>query len=270
MRKKHAPTTISAPIARALAPANARRGSIPTAASIARALASIGCVLVGGVVACSKHESPTRDTPSTNASASTSSSPSSTTVASASTSASLDFANGVDPNSPLGSAVPSTSASTVAAVASCSASVHVFPHISPGIGTIGAGIKTPGMAGGMAPMNPIDATKAATPKVVEAGLSVSGSESPDAVHKVVRARIGSIRACYQKGLASDPTLHGVVSTTFSIQADGKVGKASESSSLGNAQVESCIQRVFMTMTFPTADGDTTVVYPFSFTTAGDA
>jgi hypothetical protein len=248
-------------------------GSIPTAATILRALATI--TVVGGGVACSKHEAPTRDT--TNASTSASATVAAAS-ASASSSGSIDFSNAVDPNSPLasatGTASPSSSAALVSA-ASCSASVHVFPHVppSPPPGTLGSigniGGNFPNMAGGLAPVNP-DPIKAATPKVVEAGLSISGSEPPDVVKKVVRARVGAIRSCYQKGLAADPTLHGVVSTTFQIQTDGSVKSASESSSLGSAQVEACIQRVFMTLAFPPADGATTVVYPFSFTTVGDA
>ena len=265
MRKKHAPA-IASPIPRPLAPATRALGAIPSAASIARALATIGCTLGVGVVACSKHEAPTRDTPTTN-SASASASVASASV---SASASLDLSNAVDSNSPLASAVASSSASVVAA-ASCSASVHVHPHVGPGgIGLLGTGTKFPNVAGGNAPVNPMNTTTAAQPQVMEAGLSIQGSEPPDAVKKTVRARLPAIRACYQKGLAMDPALHGVVSTTFHIQADGKVKSASESSSLGNAQVEQCIQRVFASTTFPESDGDTTVVYPLAFTTAGDA
>lgn len=267
MRRKHAPATIPSPIPRALAPATRATRSIPTAASIARALAAISCTLGVGVVACSKHESPTRDTPS-NASASASAS-----VASASVSASVSASDSATVAS-VSVSTSASSSSSVVAVASCSASVHVYPHVQPGgLATIGIGSignKIPNMAGGLAPVNPIDATKAATPKVVEAGLSIQGSEPPDAVRKAVRGRIPAIRACYQKGLYVDPTLHGVVSTTFHIQADGTVKSATESSSLGSASVEQCIQRVFMTTSFPTTDGETTVVYPLSFTTAGDA
>jgi hypothetical protein len=265
MRKKRAPSTVSSPIPRALAPATGRRGSIPTAATLVRALAAVTGALAVGVVACSKHESPTRDVPGTHASGS----------ASASSSASLDLSNAVDPSSPLASAtgMPSSSNALVSA-ASCSASVHVFPHIPPGpppgtLGSIGDIGNFPNMAGGLAPVNP-DPIKTATPKVVEAGLSIKGSEPAEVVRKIVRARVGAIRACYQKGLAMDPTLHGVVSTTFQIQSDGIVKSASESSSLGSPQVEACIQRVFMTLAFPAADGETTVTYPYSFTTVGDA
>jgi hypothetical protein len=40
--------------------------------------------------------------------------------------------------------------------------------------------------------------------------------------------------------------------------------------LGSQPVEQCIKSVFMATSFPASEGATTVVYPLSFTTAGDA
>lgn len=278
MRKKYSPgSTPTAPtgVARPLQPARDRFGALPTAASIARALGALGAMgavggaLVGGATACSKQDAPKRDVvTSASASASVSGAVAS---ASASTSASIGslFANGIDSSSPLasvggiGSAAPSSSGKLAAA--SCSASVHVFPHVEPGLGHF------PNMAGGISPVNPEPiGTKQPIPKVVESKVTVTGSESADAVRKVVRFSIGRLRACYRKGLASDPSLHGVVSTTFEILATGEVGGASTSSSMGNPGVEACIRNVFHSLVFPGSDGSTTVVYPFVFTTAGDA
>jgi hypothetical protein len=253
MRKKAVRSNLSTPITRALEPSRGAARTLPTAAFVARALAGIGGAIVGSALACSKHEAPTHDTVSTNASASTSTSTSSSVVASDSA-----------------SAVPSSSSSIVAAVASCSATEHVLPHVPPGkiIGLDGT-TNFPQHLGGAAPaINPV-VVGAPKPRVGESGVSVSGGVAPDDVKKVVRAGYALFRTCYAKGLAGNPSLHGVVSTSFKI-VDGGVVTPTTSSSLGNSAVEACVRAGFASLAFPSAGSPTNVVYPLVFTSSSSA
>ena len=87
------------------------------------------------------------------------------------------------------------------------------------------------------------------------------------VDEVVRRHLSQIRHCYQRVLPQQPDLAGQVSIRFIIARDGSVSSAAvKSSSLGSAQVETCITQRFMKMTFPEPRGGgiVIVVYPFMF------
>ncbi len=87
------------------------------------------------------------------------------------------------------------------------------------------------------------------------------------IQDYIRRKMGAIKACYQKGLQSNPDLQGTVKVKFLIQPGGQVGGAKiEDSSLGNASVEDCVMTNIKSWRFPQAKGggSTTVVYPFRF------
>ena len=87
---------------------------------------------------------------------------------------------------------------------------------------------------------------------------------PERVAHVVRLNRGRLRACYQRGLVRDGTLAGRVAVRFAIEPDGRVTRASASSSLGDSDVVACITRAFRTLTFPpTGGGRINVDYPLA-------
>ncbi len=106
--------------------------------------------------------------------------------------------------------------------------------------------------------------------VVKIGGKVSDSsgELPaKVIQDYIRRKLGAIKACYQKGLQSNPDLQGQVKVKFLIQPTGAIGGAKvEDSSLGNASVEDCVLTNVKAWRFPQAKGggSTTVVYPFRF------
>jgi hypothetical protein len=89
--------------------------------------------------------------------------------------------------------------------------------------------------------------------------------SRDQINRVVMARSGAFRACYESALAGNPDLKGTVSIQFSISPGGSVQSASVGgSSLANPRVEGCMVRIFKRLHFPTADKGTSAGFPFVF------
>ncbi len=92
--------------------------------------------------------------------------------------------------------------------------------------------------------------------------------SREEVDRVVRARAGIFRACYQKELNRSPGIGGKLIIHFVISADGVVKSAStQGGSLRNDGVESCVKSNIMRLKFP-AKGGAIVNYPFVFTQGG--
>lgn len=89
------------------------------------------------------------------------------------------------------------------------------------------------------------------------------------IQRVIVARTGAYRACYESAAARDPSLRGNVTVSFSIAPDGSVSAANiTGSSLNNARVEGCVLRQFKRLTFPKADKATNANYPLVFNPGG--
>ena len=95
---------------------------------------------------------------------------------------------------------------------------------------------------------------------------VSGRLPPDAIRRIVRQNFGRFRACYEAGLAWNPTLGGTVTTRFMIGRDGAVEHAANGgSTLPDPVVVSCVARAFYGLSFPQPEGGiVTVTYPITF------
>lgn len=102
------------------------------------------------------------------------------------------------------------------------------------------------------------------PKITQGAAQVSGSLPPDVIRRIVRSRMGLIKACYEQGLAKNPSLTGKVNVKFVIAKDGTVASAANAeSTIGDTEVISCAVGVFRRMTFPAPEngGIVTVTYP---------
>ena len=84
--------------------------------------------------------------------------------------------------------------------------------------------------------------------------------------------MGRFRACYEAGLAENPTLAGRVSVDFVIGKDGLVAAARDGASeLGDEglfgarseSVRACIVRAFSALEFPSAACTIRVTYPLA-------
>ena len=102
--------------------------------------------------------------------------------------------------------------------------------------------------------------------VTAGAAQAKGGLSPDQVQRVVRARTGALRACFESEAQRDPNLKGGVTVQWQIEPGGSVASASvASSTLKNPRVEGCVLRQVKSWRFPTADAPTTVsAYPFKF------
>jgi hypothetical protein len=87
------------------------------------------------------------------------------------------------------------------------------------------------------------------------------------IDKVVRARAGLIRACFQRELNRARDLGGTITVSFRIMGNGSVSSARvvrDRSSMRNAAVEDCITRQISNLKFPAKGGVSVVNYPFAF------
>lgn len=101
---------------------------------------------------------------------------------------------------------------------------------------------------------------------------VMGAIDADAIAAAIAAHKDEFRLCYEKEInAETPALAGRVSTNFVIGSTGRVTKAGiESSTLKNANTESCILNVIRRIDFPIPQGAgvVQVTYPFKFNPVG--
>jgi hypothetical protein len=99
-----------------------------------------------------------------------------------------------------------------------------------------------------------------------------GSLTADEIDRVITARAGVFRACYQKELNHTPGIGGKLIIHFRIGGDGAVkydslGTAG-GSTLRNDDVERCVLVNVGHLRFPAKGGGASVIYPFVFTAAG--
>lgn len=94
-----------------------------------------------------------------------------------------------------------------------------------------------------------------------------GSLKKAHIDEVIKRNMAQVRHCYQRALNEEPDLAGKVTVTFVITSDGAVQSANtKASTLGDRNVEECINDQFMWFTFdkPQGGGTVTVSYPFIF------
>jgi hypothetical protein len=112
---------------------------------------------------------------------------------------------------------------------------------------------------------------------------------PLVIQKIVRARFGAFRKCYEDGLARNPKLEGRVSIRFVIGRDGRVSNAEDLDRrppevaewvprspppavqvMRDEQVSACVVAGFRELVFPPPEGGgiVTVTYPIVFSPAG--
>ena len=105
------------------------------------------------------------------------------------------------------------------------------------------------------------------PRIRTGEVTVGPALPREVIVRVMRAHNMEVRRCYERALAATPDLEGRVTVRFEIAPDGSVPSASTSSStLGNAEVESCVVGVVRAMQFPEPAGGGIVVvsYPYVF------
>ena len=99
-----------------------------------------------------------------------------------------------------------------------------------------------------------------------------GGLTAEEIDRVVKARAGIFRACYQKELNHTPGIGGKLLIHFKIGGDGSVQagntQTSSGTTLHNDAVESCVKNNVNRLKFPAKGGVANVNYPFVFTQGG--
>jgi hypothetical protein len=106
---------------------------------------------------------------------------------------------------------------------------------------------------------------------VKTTLNVHGNLDKEIIRRVVRTHLNEVRFCYDEALARKPSLAGRVVAQFTIAPTGKVlVSALQSSTLGEAKVESCILAATRRWLYPAPYGGglVTVTYPFQLAPVG--
>ncbi|MBC7977910.1 MAG: AgmX/PglI C-terminal domain-containing protein [Myxococcales bacterium] len=114
------------------------------------------------------------------------------------------------------------------------------------------------------------------PKSIKVGFAAPagdfGGLTAEEIDRVVKARAGVFRACYQKELNHTPGIGGKLIIHFKIGGDGTVQAGNTStaggSSLRNDAVEQCVKSNVNRLKFPAKGGIANVNYPFVFTQGG--
>jgi hypothetical protein len=114
--------------------------------------------------------------------------------------------------------------------------------------------------------------KGAGPREVKVAIAEAsgdfGGLTREEIDRVVKARAGVFRACYQKELNRTPGIGGKMIIRFVIGGDGVVKNASNAGgSFTNDGVGTCVKSNIMRLKFP-AKGGANVTYPFLFTQGG--
>ena len=86
-------------------------------------------------------------------------------------------------------------------------------------------------------------------------VQVQGRLDPEVIKRVVRSKFAGFRACYERGLEKDASLHGNLHVRFTI---GKTGAAEsvgiEGATMGDPEFSGCIVDVYKSLAFPTPEG----------------
>ena len=96
---------------------------------------------------------------------------------------------------------------------------------------------------------------------------IMGGLDKSVIDEYIRRHMRQIRNCYEKELSGSQGLAGRIATRFVISGSGRVTQAGvSSSSMNNANVESCLIGVLKRIVFPEplGGGIVEVDYPFSF------
>ena len=96
--------------------------------------------------------------------------------------------------------------------------------------------------------------------------SVDGELDPNIVTREVKARMGAIKACYDRALKRNPNISGKVSVRWTITGAGTVsGVDIDQDTMGDSEVSSCIKSNIAKWRFPAPSGGSVEVsFPFVF------
>ncbi|MEP7122785.1 MAG: AgmX/PglI C-terminal domain-containing protein [Byssovorax sp.] len=105
------------------------------------------------------------------------------------------------------------------------------------------------------------------PRIKTGATTVQGRLPPEVVLRIIRQNFGRFRLCYENGLRTNPKLEGKVTVHFVIENSGVVTSVStaQGTDLKDKAMTKCLEKAFMTLSFPQPDGGKVIVnYPILF------
>ena len=105
------------------------------------------------------------------------------------------------------------------------------------------------------------------PTIRTGAMNVTGPLSPELIQRIVRKSGPRIRLCYENGLRKNPKLEGTVTVLFGVDTSGAAKAVRDGgSTLGDADVVSCVLRAFTNLSFPQPKekDEVRVSYPILF------
>jgi biopolymer transport protein ExbD len=101
-------------------------------------------------------------------------------------------------------------------------------------------------------------------------LDSKGSIDAKAVKRLIGARLGAIKSCYEKELKRDHDIAGRIAVRVVVNTDGTVRFANvELDTIKNARIRGCLTTMIAKIVFPKPDGGrATFIYPFDLTPTG--
>ena len=91
-----------------------------------------------------------------------------------------------------------------------------------------------------------------------------GSSSDAAVDRVVQARSGVFRACYQQEVNRNPSAQGRLIAQLTIEGDGSVSGVTMRGTGGMDQASACVNANLRRLRFPATGNRTAFAVPFVF------
>ena len=104
-------------------------------------------------------------------------------------------------------------------------------------------------------------------KMTDVGLSVAGGIPANDIKTALEPRRAQLRFCYERGLAKNPRLSGVLVTTVSVRPDGSVSSVIfDGSTIEDAEVMGCMSKLVKLWKFdaPKNKKETLIVYMAEF------
>ncbi|MBE2250905.1 MAG: TonB family protein [Myxococcus sp.] len=141
-----------------------------------------------------------------------------------------------------------------------------------GLGLGGLGTKGGGRGAGGYGSIDLGGKGKGTTRIVPGKTTVVGGLDKDVIMKVIKRHQNEIKFCYEQELQQNASLAGKVAVAWTIDPAGAVSEAAVSeSSIGSANVESCILQRIRRWKFPEPDGGgiVNVTFPWIFKAAGD-
>ena len=121
-----------------------------------------------------------------------------------------------------------------------------------------------------APLDPTLRSRLSTTSAQRIPVRIGPVTTTDGLPKEVASRIlrqslGRVRACYEKGLTTNPNLIGKLDVRFTIGKTGSVYEPLVTGDLPDPATIACVRNVTASMTFPTPEGGQAVTATTTYT-----